>query len=76
VNWLWLALANQRLGKTDEARRWLNKAQTWLDQYSQGIPPDAEQKLGLHLHNWLESNVLRREAEAMIPGATATAPSP
>src|SRR5437588_8986074 len=31
VNWLWLALADQRLGKTDEARRWLNKAQTWLD---------------------------------------------
>jgi tetratricopeptide (TPR) repeat protein/tRNA A-37 threonylcarbamoyl transferase component Bud32 len=66
VNWLWLALANQRLGKTDEARRWLNKAQTWLDQYREGMPPRAEQNLGLHLHNWLEANVLRREAEALI----------
>src|SRR5262249_24090505 len=27
VNWTWLALANQRLRKTEEARRWLNKAQ-------------------------------------------------
>src|SRR5207249_238720 len=66
VNWLWLALANQRLGKTDDARRWLNKAQTWLDQYPEGTPPGAEQELGLHLHNWLEAQVLRREAEALI----------
>jgi tetratricopeptide (TPR) repeat protein len=66
VNWLWLALANQRLGKTDEARRCLTKAQTWLDQYREGMPPRAEQNLGLHLHNWLEANVLRREAEALI----------
>jgi tetratricopeptide (TPR) repeat protein len=66
VNWLWLALANQRLGKSDEARRWLSKAQTWLDQYREGMPPRAEQNLGLHLHNWLEANVLRREAEALI----------
>src|SRR5262249_11640103 len=31
VNWLWLALSNQRVGKTEDARRWLAKAQTWLD---------------------------------------------
>ncbi|MDB5331108.1 MAG: tetratricopeptide repeat protein kinase family protein, partial [Phycisphaerales bacterium] len=66
VNWLWLALANERLGKTDAARLWLNKAQTWLDQCRDGMPPRAEQNLGLHLHNWLEANVLRREAEALI----------
>ena len=51
VNWLWLALANQQLGKTDEARRWLEKSQAWLDQYRDGMPPRAEQELGLHLHN-------------------------
>ena len=66
VNWLWLALANQRLGKTDEARRWLSKAQAWLDQYREGMPTNAETEYGLHLHNWLEANVLRREAEALI----------
>jgi tetratricopeptide (TPR) repeat protein len=66
VNWLWLALAQQRLGKSEEARRWLDKASTWLDQYRDGMPDRAEEELGLHLHNWLEAHVLRREAEALI----------
>ena len=54
VNWLWLALAHQRLGKAEEARRWLDKAQAWLDQYGDGMPARAEAEFGLHLHNWLE----------------------
>jgi tetratricopeptide (TPR) repeat protein len=66
LNRLWLALANHRLGKADEARRWLNKAQAWLDQYRDGMPARADEELGLHLHNWLEAHVLRREAEALI----------
>jgi tetratricopeptide (TPR) repeat protein len=66
LNWLWLALANQRLGKAEEARRWLNKAQAWLDQYRDGMPDRAEEEIGLHRHNWLEAHVLRREAEALI----------
>jgi hypothetical protein len=66
LNWLWLTLAQKRLGKAEEARRWLNKAQTWLDQYPDGLPASAEEELGLDLHNWLEANVLRREAEALI----------
>jgi tetratricopeptide (TPR) repeat protein len=66
LNWLWLALAHQRLGKAEEARRWLGKAQAWLDQYRDGMPADAEEKVGLHLHNWLEAHVLRREAEALL----------
>jgi tetratricopeptide (TPR) repeat protein len=66
LNWLWLALANQRLDKAEEARRWLNNAQTWLDQYRDGMPARAEADLGLDLHNWLEAHVLRREAEGLI----------
>jgi serine/threonine-protein kinase len=66
LNWLWLALAHQRLGKGEEARRWLGEAQAWLDQYRDRMPDRAEQELGLHLHNWLEAHVLRREAEALI----------
>ena len=66
VNWLWLALANQRLGRAEAARRWLDKAQAWLDQYGDGMPARAEEEFGLHLHNWLEAHVLRREAEALI----------
>jgi tetratricopeptide (TPR) repeat protein len=70
VNWLWLALAHQRLGQSEEARRWLGKSQAWLEQFADGMPTRAEQELGLHLHNWLEAQVLRREAEALI-GPTA-----
>jgi tetratricopeptide (TPR) repeat protein len=66
LNWLWLALAQQRLGESEEARRWLDKATAWLDQYRDGMPDSAEEELGLHLHNWLEAHVLRREAEALI----------
>ena len=66
VNWVWLALAEQRLGKTEEARRWLEKAQNWLDQFRDGVPANAETEYGLHLHNWLEATVLRRQAEALL----------
>src|SRR5258707_1390313 len=66
LNWLWLALAHQRLEKAEEARRWLGKAQAWLDQNGDGMPARAEAEVGLHLHNWLEAHVLRSEAEALI----------
>ncbi len=66
LNWLWLALAHQRLGKAEEARRWLGKAQAGHDQYRDGMPPRAEEEFGLHFHNWLEAHVLRREAEAQM----------
>jgi serine/threonine-protein kinase len=66
VNWLWLALVHQRLGKPDQARRWLSRANLLLQRWGGAMPADAE-ALGLHLHNWLEAQVLRREAEALIP---------
>jgi hypothetical protein len=66
LNWLWLALAHQRLGKAEEARRWLTKAQEWLDQCGDGMPARADEELGLHFHNWLEAHVLSHEAEALL----------
>jgi tetratricopeptide (TPR) repeat protein len=66
LNWLWLALANQRLCKAEEARHWLGKAQAWLDRFRDGMPARAEQEFGLHFHNWLEAHVLRREAETLL----------
>jgi serine/threonine-protein kinase len=66
LNWLWLALTNQRLGKAEEAHRWLDKATAWLDHYRDGMPARADAEVGLHLHNWLEAHVLRHEAEMMI----------
>jgi hypothetical protein len=49
-----------RLGKAEEARRWLNKAQEWLDHYPDGLPARAEERFVLHRHNWLEAHVLPR----------------
>ena len=41
-------------------------------------PARAEEEIGLHLHNWLEAHVLRREAEAIIsskdPGSGSDSP--
>jgi serine/threonine-protein kinase len=62
VTWLWLALACEKLGQPAEARQWREKAGRWLDSHREGMPPDAEKTLGLHLHNWLEAHVLRAEA--------------
>jgi serine/threonine-protein kinase len=64
--WLWLALSHQRLGESEEARRWLDRAVKWLEPLAKGMPDRAEQTLWLHLHNWLEAHVLRREAETLL----------
>ena len=66
LNWLWLALANHHLGKSEEANRCLGKAQAWLDQFPDGMPVGADEALGLHFHNWLEAHALRREAETLV----------
>jgi serine/threonine-protein kinase len=66
LNWLWLALTCHKLGRKAQARTWLETATKWLDQYRDGLPPRAEQDLGLHLHNWLEAHVLRAEAETLL----------
>ncbi len=48
------------------AEAWLEKATKWLAQYPKGIPVMPDDATGLHLHNWLEPQVLRREAEALL----------
>jgi hypothetical protein len=65
LNWLWLALAYEKLGKTDEARRCLGKAAGWLDQQKGRMPLDTP-AMGMHRHNWLEAHVLRQEAETKL----------
>ncbi len=62
VNWLWEAMAEQTLGHTPEARELLGRATHWLDDQGPDRPPDTD-KLGLHLHNWLEAQILLRELE-------------
>ena len=64
LNWLWLALTHHRSGQHDEARRWLDKAVTWLDIHSSELTREAQAR-GFHLHNWLEAHLLRQEAELL-----------
>ena len=67
---MWLALTYQKLNQPEEARREFEQAEKWLAEYPDGMPPDAErQRLGLHLHNWLEVHVLRLEVAPLLgPG--------
>jgi tetratricopeptide (TPR) repeat protein len=65
LSWLWLALAYHKMGNPDEARRWLDRADNWLDQQG-GRMPRENPSMGSDLHNWLEAQVLRREADPLL----------
>src|SRR5262249_15076392 len=54
ANWLVLAMAHQRLGQTDEARKWFDRAVNWMEN----TPGEGSRKTGdalpsLHLHDAL-----------------------
>jgi hypothetical protein len=55
-------MAHDRLGHTDEARNWLDKAGQWINEKREsaifGSEPDWTERL--------ERQLLRREAEALI----------
>ncbi len=59
VTWVWLARAHLILEEHDTAKIWLGKAAEWLDQSD--IKPE-----GIHLHDWLEAQILRRECETEL----------
>ena len=59
ITWAWLSRVQLGLGDHDAAKQWLGKAATYLDQ-SKTKPP------AIHLHNWLEAHILRREVETLL----------
>jgi WD40 repeat protein len=61
LNWFGLALVHHRLGNTDEAQRWREKALHWLNSEAQRNPGQMNTCLPLHPHDWLESQLLKRE---------------
>jgi WD40 repeat protein len=67
---LWLALALHGQGKAGEARQALAPAIEQLDRWAFEMPapalPAARNADPLHLHDWLEAQVLRREAESLL----------
>jgi tetratricopeptide (TPR) repeat protein len=68
LNWLVLALAEQRLGHDAAARQWLDMAEQWIKQKA----PGAGQKRsafaipGWHWRDALMVQLFRREAEALL----------
>jgi tetratricopeptide (TPR) repeat protein len=63
LNWFGLALVHHRLGHPDEARRCLDKGSQWLEREG---PPGPERPAKLQPQDWLEAQLLRREAEEML----------
>jgi tetratricopeptide (TPR) repeat protein len=57
-----LAMINQRLGQTDEAKQWLTKATGWADEAAKAKPGGVS----LSWVQRLEWQVLRREADALL----------
>ena len=63
-NWLVLAMARFRLGETDEAQHCLETARRIM---APARPKDSgDQNLLLEAPDWIEINVLLREAEALL----------
>lgn len=59
VSWAWLSLAHLNLGEHDAARMWLDRATPFLDR-------SATKPQAIHLHDWLEAQILRRELETIL----------
>ena len=68
LNWLALALAHHRLGHAAAARRWLDKATAELKRVRDAKPNELAD---FPITDWLEAEVLRREAEEGI-GASSS----
>jgi tetratricopeptide (TPR) repeat protein len=71
--WFFLAMAHQRLGQNDEARKWLDKAVAWTDK----VLAEEEQPGGTSLawNRRLTLKLLRAEAAKAL-GATETPKEP
>jgi WD40 repeat protein/serine/threonine protein kinase/tetratricopeptide (TPR) repeat protein len=65
-DWLFLAMAHQRLGHDRAYKRWLEQATDWLDHSTRDKPKDARAGPSLSWNGWLELQLLRTEAENLV----------
>lgn len=63
--WLFLAMAHQRLGHAEEAKKWLSTATEWIDKAMQRNPKDTQGR-ALSWDQRVELQLLRREAETLM----------
>src|SRR5262249_34744574 len=67
LNWLVLAMAQTRLGHPDDGRLWMQKATQWRAKAVNGTTQDgAVYPPDLALSDWLEFQLLYREAETFL----------
>jgi len=66
VSWPVLALAHHRLGKKDEARRWLERAEAWLEETLDEALVRPGVKLPLPWMDWAEFLIVRHEARQAL----------
>ncbi len=66
-NWYGLALAHSRLGRLEEAGRWIDKADSWMVRKKSEFA-DRKEHLSppIYIADWLETEILRREADSLI----------
>ena len=68
ADWLFLAMAHHRLGKADEARKWLDKAGRWIDTAQEARSTESTGS-GQPWNQRLVIELFRREAETLLKGA-------
>ncbi len=69
--WFFLAMAHHRLGQTDEAAKWLDKAVAWTEKVLAEHKSGSGTQLGWNRRLTLQ--LLSAEAEQLIAGSDAPA---
>ena len=68
LDWLVLAMAQKRLGRPDLARRWLERAESWVAPRLRGLPGGTDRAIPENWH-WRAGmllHLLLREARAVV----------
>jgi tetratricopeptide (TPR) repeat protein len=73
-DWAFVAMANHRLGRPEEAKRWLDKSRDWIQQIDAGKIRDSYVGESMNWNHRLELYLLMREAEALINHPTGSKP--
>jgi hypothetical protein len=68
LDWLVIAMAQERLRHPDEARRWLGRAETWVSARLRGRPGGLDRAVpeGWHWRDGILLHLLLREARALF----------
>jgi hypothetical protein len=75
--WLFLAMAYARLGQAEQAQRWLDRLEQWLEKHKAVLAGELQAIVppSVDWEQWLEIQILHREAKAELQKARGS-PSP